>query len=72
MTAIFAPQAAIRGSRALQRRDASASVAVAASIPRAIVQPDLQVLSLTIVVLGVVAAGTVAAKIAIWMPRFNY
>jgi hypothetical protein len=71
MTAIFAPQAAIRGSRALQSRDASASVAVAAASD---VQSFKRIckFSLTIVLLGVVAAGIVAVKIAIWIPHFNY
>jgi hypothetical protein len=74
MTAIgfnIAPQAATRGSRASQKRDASASVAVAAASH---VESFKRVckFSLTIVLLGIVAAGIVAVKIAIWIPHFNY
>jgi hypothetical protein len=73
MTAIgfnIAPPAAIRGSRAPQRRDAGASVA-AAAVSHLESFKRVCKFSLTIVLLGVVAAGIVAVKIAIWIPHFN-
>jgi hypothetical protein len=74
MTAIgfnIAPPAAIRGFHAPRRRDAGASVAVAAA---AHVESFERVckFSLTIMLLAVVAAGIVAVKIAIWIPHFNH
>jgi hypothetical protein len=73
MTAIsfnIAPHAATRGCSASQGRDASASVAVAASHLE--LSKRVCRISLTIMLLGVVAAGIVAAKIAIWIPHFNH
>ena len=68
---IAPPAAATRGFHAPRRRDAGASVAVAAALH---VESFKRVckFSLTIVLLGVVAAGIVAVKIAIWIPHFNY
>jgi hypothetical protein len=74
MTAIcfnIAPQSATRGSCAARRRDASASVAAAAASHLQSFKRAFK-LALTIVVLGTVAAGIVAVKIAIWIPHFNY
>jgi hypothetical protein len=74
MTAIgfnIAPQAATRGSRTPQRRDASAAVAVAAASHAAFFMRVCK-FSLTIVLLGVVAAGIVAVMIAIWIPHFSH
>ena len=74
MTAIgfnIAPQPATPGSHASQRRDESAFVAVAEASHVQSFKRFCK-FSLTIVLLGVVAAGIVAVKIAIWMPHFNY
>jgi hypothetical protein len=70
MTAIgfsIAPQAAAHGPRYPHSRDASASVAVAAAS-----HVELFKFASTIVLLGIVAAGIVALKSAIWMPHFNH
>jgi hypothetical protein len=67
----IAPQAATRGARASQRRHASASIAVAAGSYVESFKP-VGKFALTIVPLGIIAAGIVVVKIAIWIPHFNY
>jgi len=72
MTAIgfnIAPQAAARGFRTPQKRDASVPVAAAS---HAELYTRVCKLSLTIVLLGVVAAWIVAVKIAIRIPHFDH
>jgi hypothetical protein len=74
MTAIgfnIAPPAATRGPGVPRRRDAGAPIAAAAASHLESVKRVCK-LSLTIVLLGVVAAGIVAVKIAIWIPRFSH
>jgi hypothetical protein len=74
MTAIgfnIAPQAAAHGPRSPHRRDPSASVAVAAASQVELFKQVCKFAS-TIVLLGIVAAGIVALKIAIWVPHFDH
>jgi hypothetical protein len=67
----IAPQAAAHGPRSPHRRDASASVAVAAASHLGLFKQVCKFAS-AIVLLGIVATGIVAVKIAIWMPHFNH
>jgi hypothetical protein len=74
MTAIsfnIASHPSTLGSRASQRREASASVEVATASHLEWLKRVCK-FSLTIVLLGVVAAGIVALKAAIWIPHLSH
>jgi hypothetical protein len=69
MTFNTEPRAARRGQHAPERRDACGIDAEAAGSHLAMIKRIFRVI-LTVALLAIIAAGTVALKTAIWIPHF--